>query len=295
MTRHGNQIARISARARRKRRTTERGRMTVSNASQRTAPISATLNTATTTCITSVIDKHPVYVESVRGRLQRSVRRHLQLSAEVLADRPADALACATADSTARSSGTWLGLPAAILAGRVTLEFSDVSLPSADASWVRIRHNAPIPRKPKSLKDQDFPVVRLGLVRPQQWPRFCCLRHHIVIMDEKRIGEVADTIDDIKDNLYEAGALMTSTTPRSLENVKQIAEDVVAGVSAQFVVVGVTSGEANGSYTEVMVGSGGDHRVRSPIVIGVARNDSEADLRHRIALGLRQQLEPDDQ
>ena len=86
---------------------------------------------------------------------------------------------------------------------------------------------------------------------------------------------------------------MTSTTPRSPENVKQIAEDVVAAVSAQFVVVGVTSGEANGSYTEVMVGGGADDRVRSPIVIGVARNDSEANLRHRIALGLRQQLEPD--
>ena len=87
---------------------------------------------------------------------------------------------------------------------------------------------------------------------------------------------------------------MTPIAPRSLQHVKQIAEDVVARVSAQFVVVGVTSGEANGSYTEVMVG-GGDDRGRSPIVIGVARNDSEADLRRRIALGLRQHLAPDGQ
>ena len=77
--------------------------------------------------------------------------------------------------------------------------------------------------------------------------------------------------------------------------MKQIAADVVAGVSERFVVVGVTSGEANGSYTEVMLGSGAGEQARSPIVIGVARNDSEADLRRRIALGLRQHLDPDEQ
>jgi hypothetical protein len=42
-------------------------------------------------------------------------------------------------------------------AGRVTLEFSDVSLPSADASGPA---NAPILQKPKSLKDQSFPVAQ---------------------------------------------------------------------------------------------------------------------------------------
>ena len=56
MSRHGNQMARTQARARRKRRTIERGRIIVSNASQRTVPINAALTTAIPMCAISVTD-----------------------------------------------------------------------------------------------------------------------------------------------------------------------------------------------------------------------------------------------
>jgi len=80
---------------------------------------------------------------------------------------------------------------------------------------------------------------------------------------------------------------MTRTVRRSLESVKQIAADVVARFGQRLVVVGVTAGEANGSYTEVMFGD----QCQGPIIIGVARNESDADLRRRIADGLRQHFD----
>ena len=78
---------------------------------------------------------------------------------------------------------------------------------------------------------------------------------------------------------------------RSLASVKQIAAEIVGHGGRRLEVVGVTAGEGNGSYAEVLLRDHGGDMAQAPIIIGVARNEPEADLRRQIAERLRPRLD----
>jgi hypothetical protein len=79
---------------------------------------------------------------------------------------------------------------------------------------------------------------------------------------------------------------------RSLATVKQIAAEVVGHGGRRLEVVGVTAGEGNGSYAEVLLRDHAGETTQAPmIIIGVARNEPEADLRRQIAERLRPRLD----
>lgn len=78
---------------------------------------------------------------------------------------------------------------------------------------------------------------------------------------------------------------------RSLTSVKQIAAEIIALGDRRLEVVGVTAGEGNGSYAEVLLRDHAGETTQAPIIIGVARNEPEADLRRQIAERLRPRLD----
>src|SRR5262245_60872795 len=81
ISRHGSQTARTQARARRNRCTIERGRIIVSNVSQRIVPINAALTTAMPKCAISLTEPLQSMPTSARGRLKRLFRGALDQAA----------------------------------------------------------------------------------------------------------------------------------------------------------------------------------------------------------------------
>jgi hypothetical protein len=76
----------------------------------------------------------------------------------------------------------------------------------------------------------------------------------------------------------------------SLKTVSEIATEVIRKQNDSLEVVGVSPGEGDGAYTEIMIVLNGCRRDPCNISLGVLRDMSEDDLRITIAEKLREHL-----
>jgi hypothetical protein len=76
----------------------------------------------------------------------------------------------------------------------------------------------------------------------------------------------------------------------SLKTVSDIANDVAREQNDRLQVVGVSPGEGDGAYTEIMIVVNGCRKNPCNISLGVLRDVSEAELRSTIADKLREHL-----
>jgi hypothetical protein len=76
----------------------------------------------------------------------------------------------------------------------------------------------------------------------------------------------------------------------SLKTVSDIASEVIRRQNDRLEVVGVSPGEGDGAYTEIMIVINGCRKNPCNISLGVLRDVSEDDLRVTIAQKLREHL-----
>ncbi len=76
----------------------------------------------------------------------------------------------------------------------------------------------------------------------------------------------------------------------SLKTVADIASEVIRKQNDRLEVVGVSPGEGDGAYTEIMIVVNGCRRDPCSISLGVLRDVSEEDLRSTITEKLREHL-----
>jgi hypothetical protein len=76
----------------------------------------------------------------------------------------------------------------------------------------------------------------------------------------------------------------------SLRTVSEIASEVIRTQNDRLEVVGVSPGEGDGAYTEIMIVVNGCRKNPCNISLGVLRDVSEDDLRITIAEKLREHL-----